>query len=117
MTHSSLAAMTRPRRGVAIRVTRIMPVVYSDVAAPTPMTVKKIDVTSVPTIEKLIGSRSSGRPCAVRRVPDGKGKQAGQGDGEQHREHGHDADRSQRRELGPLGAKRCGEGDHRVACR
>ena len=55
-TTSALAASTRPRRGVAVSVRRIMPAPYSAVAALTPITRKRIALASWPISAAPIGS-------------------------------------------------------------
>ena len=53
---SAFAASTRPRRGVAVSVRRIMPAPYSAVAALTPITRKKIALATPPISAAPIGS-------------------------------------------------------------
>jgi len=62
-TTSAFAASTRPRRGVAVSVSRIIPEPYSAVAALTPSTRKRIALTMPPISAVPIGSNSR-RPAA-----------------------------------------------------
>ncbi len=55
-TTSAFAASTRPRRGVAVSVRRIMSAPYSLVAALTPITRKRIALASWPISAAPIGS-------------------------------------------------------------
>ena len=56
VTTAALAASTRPRRGVAVSVSRIMPLPYSDVATFAPSAMKISALGTPPIRAKPIGS-------------------------------------------------------------